>query len=120
MMTGNGSPVVDHGVVAETGLGQDGDMSAAELVPHPFRRKGWGTDRQTRSVPHPSLREEWGTCNPRDLLGFFKGMHSAEDDDLDEDDVDDDDDHDDLIPGDADDLDDDEEDEDDDDDEDLD
>lgn len=111
MMTWNGSPVVDDAVVAETGLGQDGDMFVAE-------RAVGDTDLLCGlGATHPP---DGSSADPRDLLGFFKGMHSAEDDDLDEDDVDDDDDHDDLIPDDADDLDDDEEDEDDDDDEDLD
>ena len=111
MMTWKGSPVVDHAVVAGAGLGQDGDTFAAE-----------------RAVVDTDLLCDLGatylldgfSANPRDLLGFYKGIHSAEDDDLDEDDADDDDDHDDFIPDDADDLDDDEEEDDDEDDDDAD
>ena len=109
MMTWKGSPVVDHAVVAEAGLDQNGDTFAAE-----------------RAVGDTDLLCDLGatypldgfSADPRDLLGFYKGIHSAEDDDLDEDDADDDDDQDDFIPDDADDLDDDEEEDDDEDDDD--
>ena len=111
MMTGNGSPVVDDAVVLDIGLGQDGNVFAPE-------RAVDNTDLLCDPAATHSLK--CLSADPRDLLGFFKGMHSAEDDDLDEDDGDDDDDDDDFTPDDADDLDDDEEDEDDDDDEDSD